>query len=107
MTDRQREAIAELVRLHGSEPSKLALVICGSLATGKAREASDVDLYLVVTDEEFERVRAEEGCFYGSWDPARFSGVEIDGKIVGKAFLQEAAVRGSEPTRASFESAYT
>ena len=107
MTDRQREAIAELVRLHGSEPSKLALVICGSLATGKAREASDVDLYLAVTDEEFERVRAEEGCFYGSWDPARFSGVEIDGKIVGKAFLQEAAVRGSEPTRASFESAYT
>ena len=104
---RHSEAIDELVRLHGDDPDKLALVICGSLATGKAREDSDVDLYLVVTDEEFERVRAAEGCFYGSWDPDRFSGVEIDGKIVGKRFLQEAAARGSEPTRASFESAYT
>ncbi|HEY5160746.1 MAG TPA: nucleotidyltransferase domain-containing protein [Gaiellaceae bacterium] len=107
MSARQRTAIDELVHLHGNDPSKLALVICGSLATGKARETSDVDLYLVVTDEEFERTRAGEGCFYGSWDPNKFSGIEIDGKIVGKKFLQEAAVRGSEPPRASFESAYT
>jgi hypothetical protein len=107
MRARHHEAIDELIRLHGDDPNKLALVICGSLATGKAREDSDVDLYLVVTDEEFERVRAEEGCFYGSWDPTKFSGAEIDGKIVGKKFLQEAAERGSEPTRASFESAYT
>jgi hypothetical protein len=105
--DRHRKAIDELVRLHIDDPKKLALVICGSLATGKAREDSDIDLYLVVTDKEFERVRAEEGCFYGSWDPSRFSGVEIDGKIVNKGFLSEAAARGSEPTRASFEGAYT
>ncbi len=96
----------ELVRLHGDDPKKLALVVCGSVATGKARDDSDVDLYLVVTDEEFERVRAEEGAFYGSWDPDRFSGVEIDGKIVGKRFLVEAVERASEPTRASFEGAY-
>jgi len=106
MSERHRKAIGEFVRLHGDDPKKLALVICGSLATGNARDDSDLDLYLVVTDEEFERVRAEEGCWYGSWDPKRFSGVEIDGKIVGKRFLREAAVRGSEPTRASFLSAY-
>jgi predicted nucleotidyltransferase len=106
MNARHKKAIAALVRLHGDDPNILALVICGSLAGGKAREDSDVDLCLVVTDEEFERVRAEEGCFYGSWDPSKFSGVEIDGKIVGKKFLQEAEVRASEPTRASFQSAY-
>jgi hypothetical protein len=60
-----------------------------------------------VTDEKFEQARAAGGCFYGSWDPTKFSGVEIDGKIVGKKFLQEAAAQGNEPTRASFESAYT
>jgi predicted nucleotidyltransferase len=107
MSLRHRKAIDELVLLRGDDPNTLALVISGSLAGGKAREDSDVDLYLVVTDEEFERVRAEEGCFYGSWDPSKFSGVEIDGKIVGKKFLQEAEVRASEPTRASFQSAYT
>jgi hypothetical protein len=104
---RHRAAMNELVRLHGDDPSrKLALVICGSLATGKVREGSDLDLYLVLSDEEFERVRSGDGCFYGSWDGDRFSGVEIDGKIVGKGFLVEAAERGSEPTRASFEGAY-
>jgi hypothetical protein len=107
MSERHRKAIDELVRLHGDDPKKLALVICGSLATGKARADSDVDLYLVVIDEEFERVRVEEGCWYGSWDPDEFFGAEIDGKIVGKRFLQEAAVRASEPTRADFESAHT
>ena len=107
MSERHRKAIDELVCLHGDDPNKIALVICGSLATGKARDDSDVDLYLVVTDEELERVRAEEGCFYGSWDPNKFFGAEIDGKIVSKVFLQEAAIRGSEPTRASFERAYT
>jgi hypothetical protein len=107
MSPRHRKAIDELVLLRGDDPNTLALVICGSLASGKARDDSDVDLYLVVTDEEFERVRAEEGCFYGSWDPNKFSGVWIDGKVVGKKCLQEAEVRGSEPTRASFQSAYT
>jgi hypothetical protein len=107
MSARHRDAIDELVRLHRDDETKLALVICGSLATGTARDHSDADLYLVVTNDEFERVRATSGCFYGSWDPNRFSGVDIDGKIVGKRFLEEAAERGSEPTRASFEGAYT
>ena len=106
MGERHRKAIDELVRLHSDDPVKIALIICGSLATGKAREGSDVDLYLVVSEPEFERVRANEGCFYGSWDPQKFSGVEVDGKIVSKRFLQEAAKRGGEPTRAQFVDAY-
>ena len=107
MSARHRKAIDELVRLHVDDPAKIALIICGSLATGKARENSDVDLYLVVSEPEFERVRANEGCFYGSWDPNKFSGVEVDGKIVSKKFLEEAAKRGGEPTRAQFVDAYT
>ena len=107
MSARQRAALDELVHLHAVDPRKIALIICGSLATGKARDSSDVDLYLVVNEPELERTRSKEGCFYGSWDPKKFSGIEIDGKIVSKRFLEEAAERGSEPTRASFEDAYT
>jgi hypothetical protein len=106
LTEAQGRALDELVSLHGADSRKLALVVGGSIAAGKARPDSDIDLYLVVTDEEFERVHREEGCFYGSWDPRRFSGVEIDGKVVGKRFLQEAAIRGNEPTRAFFAGAY-
>ncbi|MGZ4461782.1 MAG: nucleotidyltransferase domain-containing protein [Gaiellaceae bacterium] len=106
MSQPHRAAIDELVRVHADDPEILALVICGSLAEGRAREDSDVDFYLVVTDREFEQVRRNHGCFYGSRDANSFGGVEIDGKIVGKSFLSEAAARGSEPTRASFEGAY-
>ena len=106
MTANQRQALDSLVQIHKPDPSRLALVIIGSLASGRERESSDIDLYLVVTDEAFKAVRQNRNYFYGSWDPKEFFGVGIDGKVVGKEFLREAAKRGSEPTRASFISAY-
>jgi hypothetical protein len=96
-----------LVQIHKPDQSKLALIIIGSLASGRERESSDIDLYLVVTDEAFHAVRQTRSYFYGSWNPNEFFGVGIDGKVVGKEFLREAVKRGNEPTRASFTNAYT
>jgi hypothetical protein len=106
MTENQRQALDLLVQIHKPDPPKLALIIIGSLASGREREGSDIDLYLVVTDDEFKAVRQNRGYFYGCWDPKEFFGVGIDGKVVGKEFLREAVKRGSEPTRASFINAY-
>ena len=106
MTENQRQALDLLVKIHRPDHSKLALVITGSIASGRERESSDIDLYLVVTDEAFQEVRRNRRYFYGSWDPKEFYGVGIDGKVVGKEFLREAVRRGSEPTRASFINAY-
>jgi hypothetical protein len=106
MTRNQRQALDLLVQIHKPDQSKLALIIIGSLASGRERESSDIDLYLVVTDEAFKAVRQNRSYFYGSWDPNEFFGVGIDGKVVGKEFLHEAVKRGSEPTRASFINAY-
>lgn len=106
MTENQRQALNLLVQIHKPDPSKLALIIVGSLASGLERENSDIDLYLVVTDEAFKVVQQNRSCFYGCWDPNEFFGVGIDGKVVGKEFLREAAKRGSESTRASFIHAY-
>ncbi|MBN2440431.1 MAG: nucleotidyltransferase domain-containing protein [Spirochaetales bacterium] len=107
MTERHQKAVDELIRIHEHNPENIALIISGSLATGCARENSDIDLYLVVTDEKFDRIKKENAFFYGTWDPTRFSGIEIDGKIIDMQFLREAVTHGSEPTRASFENAYT
>jgi predicted nucleotidyltransferase len=107
MSERLQKAIAELVRLHQSNPENIALIICGSVARKEAREDSDVDLYLVVTEEAMERVSQTKSYFYGSWDPNKFFGIEIDGKIIGMRFLREAVLRANDPTRVSFQDAYT
>jgi hypothetical protein len=106
MTEAQKKAIEKLVDLNICKPHNLALIICGSLAGGTARPDSDVDLYLVVTDKEFARLRQTKAFFYGTWDPHELFGVCVDGKIVGMRFLRDAAREGSEPTRASFQNAY-
>jgi predicted nucleotidyltransferase len=107
MTERHKKAIEKLMSLNKDNPKNIALIICGSIATKDAGENSDIDLYLVVTDEEMKRVSRTKSYFYGTWDPNEFYGIGIDGKIVGMRFLRDAVKHASDPTRASFEDAYT
>ena len=107
MKELHKKAIQKLIKLHKNNPKNIALIICGSIATGKARENSDIDLYSVVKDKEFERIKNKKSYFYGTWDPNEFYGIEIDGKIIDMQFLREAVRHASEPTRASFQDAYT
>ena len=57
MTENQQKAMDRLIELHINNPKYLALIICGSIATGKSRIDSDIDLYLISTDEEFQRIQ--------------------------------------------------
>src|SRR4051794_26172892 len=83
-------------------PANLALVVVGSVARGEAREDSDVDGYLVVTDDEYaRRVVARDMSFDGD-DPV----VQAGGPIVDLAFLRDAASRGPEPARFAFVGAF-
>jgi predicted nucleotidyltransferase len=107
MDTRHRQAIDKLVSLHKDDPKNVALIICGSTARGALREGSDIDTYIVVTDEEFERVASRKDYFYGTWDSEAFFGVEIDGRIVGKKCLEDAVLHANEPTRATLANAYT
>jgi hypothetical protein len=107
MTENHQKAIDELVELHKNNPDTIALILCGSVARGDARIDSDIDLYLVVKDEKFDLVNETKSFFYGSWEPDKFSGIEIDGKIIGIQFLRDAVRRASDPTRVSFQAAYT
>lgn len=106
MYDHHEKVIERLVSLHGNDDRYLALIICGSLATGKARPTSDVDLYLVATDEEFDSLRKTNNYFYSNDDICDYPEGEIDGKIINVAYLIEAAKKGNEPTRASFIKAF-
>jgi len=106
MTERHKKAIEELIRLHKNNPNNIALIICGSIVRKDAREDSDIDLYLVIKDDEFDRVNKTKSFFYGTWDPNEFFGIEIDGKIIGMQFLRDAVMHASDTTRVSFQNAY-
>lgn len=106
MTPQQHQALDKLESIHRNNPDIIALIITGSIAHKTARPDSDIDLYLVYNDEAYKKIEADKSYFYGTWDPADFFGVSIDGKRIPLRFLREAPARASEPTRASFRDAY-
>jgi hypothetical protein len=77
-----------------------SVILSGSIAQGRASEASDVDVYLTIPEADYARRLAEHDLAYIA--PADYPGGYIDGKIISRRILVEAAERGSEPMRASF-----
>ena len=84
------------------DPSLLAIITAGSIAQGSAKESSDIDVYLLVTDESYAKRKKDNLLSYINHDVCEYEGGYIDGKIVNRRFLELAAEQGSEPTRASF-----
>ncbi|QNK60589.1 nucleotidyltransferase domain-containing protein [Paenibacillus sp. PAMC21692] len=101
-----KDSIDYLVGRLSTDPSILAIIISGSVAKGVAREDSDIDCYLVVSDDLFEEKKQRDQLFYFERDGCDYPGGYYDGKIIPYRFLEAAVVRGSEPTRASFDKAF-
>ena len=97
----QRALDAALNRLRIADDA-LLILLDGSVARGEAREGSDVDLIVVVTDAGYEsRLQRGEVAFY--WpDLADWPGGYVEGRYISKSFVKAAARDGSEPTRFSF-----
>jgi hypothetical protein len=83
-------------------PDARGVVLVGSVARGEDRPDSDVDLYLVVTDDAFDRAAAAGRISFvdrtGIEDPHGY----VDVKLVSPAYLRDAVVAGDDPLRASF-----
>ena len=87
------------------DPDSRGVVLVGSVARGDDRPDSDVDLYLVVTDDAFDRAAADRRISYvdrtGVDDPHGY----VDVKLVSPAYLRDAVEAGDDPLRASFAGA--
>lgn len=88
------------------DPRFPALIIAGSVAAGRAQEGSDVDIFLVATEEDWARRQPEKDIFYFTTEFSDYPGGYVDGKVVDLAFLRETAEHGSEPLRAAFTGAF-
>ena len=83
-------------------PEVLGVVVVGSVARGTPREDSDVDLYLVVTDEAYARASAAGMIAAVSQDGVTYPGGYVDIKLASPGYLTTAVAEADDPTRASF-----
>ncbi len=103
--EQQRRALAAYVDSVRADPDVVAVVLVGSVARGLERADSDVDVYLVVTDERFAGETAADRYAWVERRDVDYPGSYIDIKLASPSYLEAAADRGDDPTRASFQDA--
>jgi hypothetical protein len=102
MEDHHRRAIERWAEAAATDDETLAVVVAGSLTKGFARPDSDVDGFVVVTDDAFARRRASGELTFFSTELCDYEGGYIDAKYVDRAFLEAVVDHGSEPARSAF-----
>ncbi|WP_168120420.1 nucleotidyltransferase domain-containing protein [Paenibacillus sp. HB172176] len=102
MREHHQVAVNNLIAHIKDQNEFLAIIVSGSIAKGTARENSDIDVYLVVTEDAFHERKQDNDLFYFNNELCDYPDGYIDGKIINMRFLEQAVLRGSEPTRASF-----
>jgi predicted nucleotidyltransferase len=98
-------AIDRVVARFERDDNILAVLLAGSIAHGFASPESDVDIMLVVSDDELAARRERHETTLYDEELAGYAGGYVDGKYVSAGYLDEVAVRGSEPARFAFADA--
>ena len=101
MQQHHRDAIERWAEAAADDDEVLAVVVAGSLTKGYGLADSDVDGFVIVTDEAFARRRAHGELTFFSDKLCDYEGGYIDAKYVDRAFLEAVAGRGSEPAGAA------
>lgn len=102
MFDHHRRVIQRMAARFQADPTVLALLIIGSVARGDARADSDVDCYLVVTDEAYHARRAANQLTVDADDLCEYPHGHAGGRVLDLAYLHAVAARGPEPARFAF-----
>jgi predicted nucleotidyltransferase len=96
------DTLAAFVAQEAARDDTVAVVVSGSVARGDARPDSDVDVYLVVTEERFRKAWDDGLVSYVDTAVATYEGGYVDLKLATVDYLRRAAEAGDDPTRASF-----
>lgn len=99
------DSVAALVARQSTRPEVLGVVLAGSLARGTERPDSDVDAYLLLTEEAFAEALATNRVSWVERAGITYEGGYFDLKAVSLDYLAAAAERGDDPVRASFADA--
>jgi hypothetical protein len=99
------QTIAAFTDHQAGLPDTVAVVVVGSVARGDERPDSDVDVYLVITDDAYAAAGRAGAIAYVSHTGVTYDGGYVDVKLASPGYLRAAVDHGDDPTRASFDSA--
>jgi len=88
-----RAVVTDLARVFRRDPGVRAMFIGGSLASGQADAHSDIDAYIIVADDAFQRVTRESGVRLGLAGNLLFL-KRVDHGFPMDVFIYENGVRG-------------
>ena len=96
------ESIQKLKEYFLPMDGMIAVVLDGSIVKGNERPDSDVDALIVVTEEKYRELAAQNRLAEVIPGHCTYEGGYFDVKYKTKALLQDAARRASEPTRNAY-----
>ncbi|MCL1883143.1 MAG: nucleotidyltransferase domain-containing protein [Defluviitaleaceae bacterium] len=102
MLKHHKESLLEMRGYYQNDDDVIALILGGSVAKGEERPDSDLDGMVIITDQAYEKRKAEGNLTDYITDKCTYQGGYFDIKYFNKGYLEAAAERGSDPTRNSF-----
>jgi hypothetical protein len=105
MHEHHRQTIDNLKACYEKKDSCLALVIIGSVARGEAGESSDVDFYLVVTEQAYEDCLAKNAICVDAQEYSVSPCTEANGYLISVPALRAITDYGNEIDRWMFTKA--
>jgi len=96
------QSIQNVTDYFESDPEVLALLLCGSIAHGFETPASDIDIMIFVSDEDYKKRLAENRVHFFNMELTTFEGGYVDGKYSTQSFVKQVAEKGSDPARFAF-----
>jgi len=96
------DSIARYVRRIREVDGVRGVIVHGSVTNRNERPDSDVDLFLLLTDEAFDDHVRQGRLSYVDREGISYEGGYYDIKVINREYLRAAADHGDEPTRASF-----
>ena len=105
MYSHHEESILNITRKLKTDKEILAVLIGGSVAHGFAKEDSDIDIMLVISEADYLKRVESKRLHYFETEDCTYEGGYVDGKYMSVEFLEKAARQGSEPARFAFKNA--
>ena len=80
-----------------------ALLLSGSIAHGFESPASDVDIMIFVSEEDYQKRFQTGQIHFFNTDLCTYEGGYVDGKYLSLNFVKQVLEKGSDPARFAFE----
>ncbi len=103
MEKHHQESIDLFIEKYINDPDILAILLGGSLAHGFAKNDSDIDVFILVGSEEYQRRKSSNKLAFSLWDICTYENGYIDCKVIDIDLLERVSQHGSDPARYAFK----